>query len=59
MYQPKKFKLTFRTWLNSFWQEHLDEVAVFTGQPCAYSFGDYFQRNREWLINKYKEQRCG
>lgn len=46
----------FRGWLNDRWLEHKDEVLKYTGQPCDYDLGVYFNKYKWWLKKLYKEQ---
>jgi len=47
----------FRLWLEKVWQEHKEEVEVYTGgQPC-YNREVYIKRYKWWLKSLYKRQR--
>jgi len=46
----------FRLWLEKIWQEHKDEVEVYTGgQPC-YNRDVYIKNYKWWLKSLYKRQ---
>jgi len=47
----------FRLWLEKVWQEHKEEVEVYTGgQPC-YNREVYIKHYKWWLKSLYKRQR--
>jgi len=47
----------FRIWLEKVWQDHKEEVEVYTGnQPC-YTRELYVKKYRWWLKSLYKRQR--
>jgi len=47
---------SFRSWLNDKWLEHKSEVYAFTGKPCNYELGEYFNKYKWWLRRIYKEE---
>jgi len=47
----------FRLWLEKVWQEHKEEVEVYTGGHPSYNREVYIKHYKWWLKSLYKRQR--
>ena len=45
----------FRIWLQKIWQEHKDEVEVYTGEQPCYNMEAYVKKHKWWLKTVYKK----
>jgi len=47
--------MTFRSWCQSKWYEHIDELESY-GQKLTYDSIEYFQKYKWWLKREYRFQ---
>ena len=48
--------MTFRSWLQEMWYNHIDEMVNYTGRAPVYTAKDYFHKYKYWLKREYRHQ---
>ena len=46
--------MSFRSWLNCLWLDHVDEIVGVTGRNPVYTDKDFFNKYKWWLRREYK-----
>lgn len=49
--------MNFKSWCQSKWYDHIDELFTYTGKPPAYEYKDYLLKYKWWLKREYRFQK--
>ncbi len=49
--------MNFKSWCQSKWYEHIDEMLMYTGKQPVYNYKEYFQKYKWWLKREYRFQK--
>ena len=48
--------MTFRSWINEVWFEHVDEMLTWYNAQPPYTSSEYFNKYKWWLRREYRHR---